>query len=178
MEKVKEYRINVRQFLTKPNPKYPNKAPVPMRTMFGQITKETEKAIYVVMKGKPEPTDTCMRCGRGLDHPVSVLYGIGPECGMHYHISPFSTKEELDAQMDILKANLADVVYEGWLPKGYITYEETGETVEKAETELEASNKDLAKKAEKKPEPAVLEPVKADKELAKKLASEFNKMFK
>jgi len=178
MEKVKEYKINVRQFLTKPNPKYPNKAPVPMRTMFGQITKETDKAIYVVMQGKPYPSDVCMRCGRQIDHPVSILYSVGPECGKHYHINPFSTMEELDAHYEALRATLAEVTYEGWLPKGYIEYEETGEEIEKVKTELELSKKDLAKKAEKKPEPVVLEPVKADKELATKLASEFNKMFK
>jgi hypothetical protein len=33
-------------------------------------------------------TSTCMCCGRGLDHPVSVKYGIGPICNARWGVYP------------------------------------------------------------------------------------------
>ncbi|QST02581.1 hypothetical protein IMZ31_24330 (plasmid) [Pontibacillus sp. ALD_SL1] len=126
MEKVKELRVKVKPFLTKRNPKYPDKIPVPMRTMFGYSTRETANGIHMVLKGKPEPSSHCLHCGRVIKHPVSLLYGIGPICGGHYHVNPLESEEELNLRMEEIKQKLANVVWEGWLPKNYIEWEETG----------------------------------------------------
>lgn len=125
-----EIKVTVRQFLTKPNDKKPGKKPVPMRTMFGYLTQETDKAVYVHLKGKPMPSSVCLHCGRSLDHPVSVLYGIGPICGGHFHINPLNSKEELDKAMEDIRKNLSDVTWSGWLPKSAIEVEMTGEQIE------------------------------------------------
>lgn len=135
MELVRELKVTVRQFLTKSNPNYPSRKPVPMRTMFGYSTKETEKGIYMVLRGKPEPSTTCLHCNRKLTHPVSLLYGIGPHCGEHFHISPYETEEELNQNIEELKKTLADITWEGWLPKNHIEWEETDEFVEVIKTE-------------------------------------------
>ncbi len=130
MEKVKELRVTVRQFLTKPNSNYPDRVPVPMRTMFGYTTHESTNGIYMVLKGKPEPSEVCLHCGRELTHPVSVLYGIGPTCGKHFHINPLESEEALSEAIEEIRSKLSDVVWEGWLPKAYIDYTETGEEIE------------------------------------------------
>lgn len=130
MEKVKEYKITVNQFLTKPSDRYPDRKPVPMRTMFGYMLKETERGVYVVMKAKPMPTTTCLVCNRKLTHPVSLLYGIGPECGKHYWRNP-GTDEDLEQYIEELRKRLDDIVWEGWLPKNYIKMEATGNEIEK-----------------------------------------------
>jgi hypothetical protein len=139
MNKVKELRVTVRQFLTKPseNPKFADRKPVPMRTMFGYVIEERGNSVKVALMGKPEPSSVCLHCGRTLNHPVSVLYGIGPICGQHFHINPFDTEEELKAQMEELKEKLAAVTWEGWLPRGHIEMEETGNEIEPFGTKVE-----------------------------------------
>lgn len=113
--KVQEYKIEVRQFLTRPsdNPQYKDKKPVPMRTMFGYILQETPKGVKVRMKGKPMPASVCLHCGITLTHPVSLLYGIGQVCGQHFHINPLSSEEELKQQYESIRQKLADVTWEG-----------------------------------------------------------------
>lgn len=156
VKRVKEFKISVRQFLTKPstNPQYRDKAPVPMRVMFGYITQETPNGVYVKMKGKPQPAGVCFHCGRQLTHPVSLLVGIGPECGKHYHESPMP-KEMLDKWYQELKQNMHNVTWEGWLPRAHIAIEETGvfldiEEEKKAEPVIVSE-----RKAIKAPEPVV-----------------------
>jgi len=137
LEKTKELRVTVRQFLTKPNERYRDKPPVPMRTMFGYSTNESDRGIYMVLRGKPEPSNVCLHCGKVLNHPVSVLYGIGPTCGKHFHINPLESEEALKEAMESIKAKLNDIVWEGWLPKDHITWEETGKLVELPKEEEE-----------------------------------------
>lgn len=68
----------------------------------------------------PLKIDVCMRCGRTLTHPVSRLYGIGPECGGHAHINPFNTEEELYAALDKVKEQLSEIKWRGWVIKSAI----------------------------------------------------------
>jgi predicted nucleic acid-binding Zn-ribbon protein len=148
--KVKEYKVKVRQFLTRSKDN-----PVPMRIMFGWIEKETQKGVYVHLQGKAEPSDVCMKCGKVLTHPVSLLYGVGPECGGHYHNSPMP-KDALEAWFEEIKKNMNDVTWEGWLPRFHIEMEETGK-----EIEAEEPKTDEPKAEEKKAdEPKVEEPKK------------------
>lgn len=93
---------------------------------------ETSKAFYLYGHGSGETTKTgvCCKCGRKLTHPVSVLLGIGPECGQHWHdwnaVGGY-TEENLER----LRVLLRDIKVEGWIPKSQIVNEsDTTETVE------------------------------------------------
>ncbi|UPI11436.1 hypothetical protein [Bacillus phage YungSlug] len=156
IENHKEVKVTVRQFLTKSN-----KNPVPMRIMFGYVERETPKAVYVHLRAKPVPSTICLRCARTLKHPVSLLYGVGPECGGHYHVSPLEDEEQLEAYVEKLRENMKDITWEGWLPKGHIQVEETG-----VDLEIEV--------AEPEPEPEKKEPElpPVDEELVNMLAFE------
>ena len=118
------YIIKVRQYMTKPaspdfdfQVKWNNNIPMPFRIMKGRVLKETRGMVMVDCVAVPLKTDVCMRCGRTLTHPVSRLYGIGPECGGHAHINPFDTEEELYAALDKVKEQLAEIKWRGWIIK-------------------------------------------------------------
>jgi hypothetical protein len=118
-------KIKVRQWLTKPgdfHDKFNNGKPLPMRTMVGRIVKESARMYYIEVHGRPEPSSTCLHCGRRLTHPVSLLYGIGPVCGQHFHISPIG-EDELDRYMEEIRSKLAEVKWSGWVPKAHVTIE-------------------------------------------------------
>jgi len=78
------------------------------------IIGETEKAYKVDGRAIATPTSICRHCGRDLTHPVSVLYGIGPECGKHYHIP----QEEKDIEK--IRDMITSITYQGWIPKSGI----------------------------------------------------------
>jgi len=86
-----------------------------LNEMAGVVTRETAKAIYFEGEGLATPTTRCRACGRALTHPVSVLYGIGPECGGHWHIAP----QGVDAVEEIRK-RIQAIRYAGWLPKRFV----------------------------------------------------------
>lgn len=121
------YIIKVRQYMTKPatpefdfQKKWNNDIPMPFRIMKGRALKETRGMVYMDCHAVPLETSVCMRCGRTLTHPVSRLYGIGPECGGHAHINPFETKEELYAELESVRAKLLDIKWRGWIIKSAI----------------------------------------------------------
>lgn len=125
----KLWRITVRQYMTRKGDKdfrfheeRNNGIPMPMRTMVGEILDETRGLVKMRLRGAimSKPMSSCMVCGRTITHPVSLLYGIGPECGKHYHINPFSTEEELRAYYDSLKRKVEEVTWEGWIIKSAI----------------------------------------------------------
>ena len=118
------YIIKVRQYMTKPaspefdfQAKWNSNIPMPFRIMKCRVLKETRGMVMVDCIATPLKTDVCMRCGRTLTHPVSRLYGIGPECGGHAHINPFDTEEELYAALDKVKEQLAEIKWRGWIIK-------------------------------------------------------------
>lgn len=121
------YLIKVRQYMTKPaspefdfQARWNNNVPMPFRIMEGRVLKETRGMLMMECHAVPLKTDICMRCGRPLTHPVSRLYGIGPECGSHAHINPFETEEELYAALDFVRENLANIRWRGWIIKSAI----------------------------------------------------------
>ncbi|MNW28227.1 hypothetical protein D3C74_50480 [compost metagenome] len=132
---VDEYKVTVSQFLTRPSvdPKYADKEPVPFRIMFGYVVEETQNGIYLKLEGKAAPSDICFVCGRTLKHPVSLLYGIGPDCGKHMHNSPMP-KNEIEAWFEELKTKMKNTTWEGWLPKAYVKLEPTGKKVTPSKT--------------------------------------------
>jgi hypothetical protein len=116
MQKEK-VQVKVRQWLTRTDSN-----PLPCREMAGIVERETAKAILLNLHGFLAPTSSCIRCGRTLTHPVSLLYGIGPECGSHFHINPLASVGELEAVYEQMKRNMEAVTWKGWIPKSSIEY--------------------------------------------------------
>ena len=124
---IVEYRITVRRYMTEKSSagfdfmaKFNNDNPMPLRTMIGTIEKETRGMVYMKLHGQAEPVIKCMRCGRTLTNPVSMKYGIGPEC---------ITKVPFIMDLDIndvegIKKKLVDVKWEGWIIKSSILQKE------------------------------------------------------
>lgn len=122
-ESALQYRITVKKYMTeKASPgfdfmaKWNNDNPMPLRTMIGIIEKETKGMIYMKLHGQAEATVKCMRCGRTLTNPISMKYGIGPECITKV---PFIMNLNID-DIDGIKKKLADVKWEGWIIKSAI----------------------------------------------------------
>jgi hypothetical protein len=142
-----EYEIKVRQFVTKFNDN-----PMPARIMYGFVEGETEKAYKIDVRMKPNPTSVCMKCGRTLTHPVSLLYGIGPECSKAYYEHPY-TEEYVKNNFEELRQRMAEVKWSGWIPKSGLEYME-----EVREVEVEAEKPKKTTKGLK----AVQKPKKED----------------
>lgn len=121
------YLVKVQAYMTKPatpefnfQSKWNNDNPMPFRVMQGRVLKETRGMLYMECHAVVRETDTCMRCGRPISHPVSRLYGLGPECGGHAHINPFDTKEELMDSLQSVQDKLAKIKWRGWIIKSAI----------------------------------------------------------
>lgn len=121
------YVIKVKQYMTKPaSPEFDfmsqwnDNVPMPFRVMTGKVVKETRGMVMMDLHCEPFRTDFCMRCGRPLTHPVSKLYGVGPECGGHAHINPFETEAQLKAAIGDVRKKLAEVTWRGWIIKSAI----------------------------------------------------------
>lgn len=94
--------------------------PMPLRTMFVVVYQETRGMYQVLATAVRRPSMHCMMCGKAITHPVSRLYGLGPECSHHLYINPFSTEEELEAHLDEVDAKFAKVQWKGWIIKKHI----------------------------------------------------------
>lgn len=121
------YIIKVRSYMTKQSTpdfdfhdKWNNGTPMPFQIMEGRVLKETRGMLMMECHGIPLKTETCIRCGKPLSHPVSRLYGLGPECGSHAYINPYETEDELYSHLDEVKQKLAAVKWRGWIIKSAI----------------------------------------------------------
>lgn len=92
--------------------------PMPMRQMRGVVIAETKGMYYMMVRGYTAPVSTCLHCGRKLTHPVSLLFGIGPICGEHFHQRPAGVDMEKFYQE--LQDALPQVTWSGWIPKSGI----------------------------------------------------------
>ena len=128
-----QYRITVKQYMTKKSSpefdfmlKWNNDNPMPLRTMIGTVEKETRGMVYMKLHGDiyAEKICTCMKCGRQLTNPVSQYFGIGPECGNHNYVNPFSSQEELKMAVSAYRKQLQNIQWEGWIIKSAITEKE------------------------------------------------------
>lgn len=130
LRKGHEYIVRVKSWMTKQttDPSFDfmshwNKnIPMPLRVMRGRVLSETRGMVYMELRACPLKTDYCMKCGKPLTHPVSRLYGLGPECGGHYHINPFNTEEELEAAIQEVRQKLNNVTWTGWIAKSGVEY--------------------------------------------------------
>lgn len=133
----KSYIIKVKKYMTQPSTpqfdfmkRWNNNEPMPFRVMVGRVVEETKGMVLMDLHCKPLETDYCMRCGLQLTNPVSRLYGLGPECGGHAYINPFSTEEQLYAALDEVQDKLANIKWYGWVIKSAI---ETAKEVQDGE---------------------------------------------
>ena len=130
MRKGHEYIVKVKRWMTQETTddsfdfmRHWNKnIPMPMRVMRGRVLSETRGMLYMELRACVLKTDYCMKCGKPLSHPVSRLYGLGPECGKHYHINPFETEEELHAAIQEVRNKLSNITWTGWIAKSGVEY--------------------------------------------------------
>ena len=127
IESKAQYRITVKKYMTeKASPgfdfmaKWNNDNPMPLRTMVGTVEKETRGMVYMKLHGQAEAVVKCMRCGRTLTNPVSMKYGIGPECITKV---PFIMNLDMN-DVDGIKQRLVDVVWTGWVIKSAVVEKE------------------------------------------------------
>ena len=125
VRKGHEYIVRVKKWMTEETKssdfdfmeRWNNNIPMPFRVMRGRVLSETRGMVFMELRACVLKTDYCMRCGRPLTHPVSRLYGLGPECGGHAHINPFNTEEELQAAIHEVRKKLNDITWKGWIAK-------------------------------------------------------------
>ena len=130
MRKGHEYIVKVKRWMTEKTTddsfdfmRHWNKnIPMPLRVMRGRVLSETRGMLYMELRACALRTDYCMKCGKPLTHPVSRLYGLGPECGSHYHINPFDTEEELKAAIHEVRKKLSQITWSGWIAKSGVEY--------------------------------------------------------
>ena len=122
----REYIVRVKKWMTEDkmdfNGSWNNGRGMPFRVMYGRVLKETRGMVYMELKARRLKTDYCMKCGRPITHPVSRLYGLGPECGGHYHINPFETEEQLRQAVKEIDEKLNAIQWSGWISKSGIEY--------------------------------------------------------
>lgn len=133
VQNATQYKITVKKYMTqKGSPafdfmtKWNKDVPMPLRTMIGTVEKETRGMVYMKLHGDiyAEKICTCMKCGRALTNPVSQFFGIGPECGGHNYVNPFSSQEELKAAVSAYKMQLQNIKWEGWIIRSSIISKE------------------------------------------------------
>lgn len=95
---------------------------IPMLIMFGKILRETDKSYLIEARGKPEPTEFCLHCGRRLTNKVSMYYGLGPVCGQHYYITNI-TEANLELKFEEIRRKMSNIYWQGWIPKSAVTIE-------------------------------------------------------
>lgn len=101
-------------------PLFAKKSNIPV-IFVAKILAQTEKAVYLYGHGTihSKKTGKCCACGRQLTHPVSVILGIGPECGKHYwnwdSIGGYDEKN-IEQVMTYLQSMKVDQ----WIPKSVI----------------------------------------------------------
>lgn len=129
MRRGHEYIVKVKQWMTKPASAefdfmdhWNRNIPMPLRVMRGRVLSETRGMLYMELRACPMKTEQCMKCGKPLTHPVSRLYGLGPECGGHYHINPFDTEQELHEAIEEIRQKLNNVTWTGWIAKSGVEY--------------------------------------------------------
>lgn len=127
MEIGKSYRIRVKNYMTQPatssfdfQDKWNNGFPMPFVIMRGEVLKETRGMYYMDLHAEAEQTNVCLCCGRPLTNKISMIYGLGPECGNHAYINPFDTKEELKEHFEDVKEKIREVKWSGWVIKSAI----------------------------------------------------------
>lgn len=126
------YRITVKQYMTRQATpefdfmaKWNNNIPMPLITMVGEKVKETNGMVYMDLHGDitTKITQQCLKCGKPITNDVSKYFGMGPKCGCHNYVNPFSTEEELKSAVGEYRKKLQNIKWEGWIIKSAIVEE-------------------------------------------------------
>lgn len=119
----------------------------------GVVPTKTDKAVYVYGHGSmiTRKTGRCCVCGRTLTHPVSVVLGIGPQCGGHWWdwkaIGGY-TEENIERLKNEMKTLMKNMLVDSWMPRSVIisAVEESEEVVQIPEGHKMMERKQEAKK--------------------------------
>lgn len=84
----------------------------------GDVIAQSAKAYLVKGHAVAQPSDTCLRCGLTLTHPISLKVGYGAECCEKLGIPWEATAKDIKK----LKKRIEEIKYEGWLPKSRVTF--------------------------------------------------------
>lgn len=121
------YRVTVKKYMTEPatrefdfQDKWNNGVPMPLCVMQGKVIKETRGMYYMNLKGTAKQTCICSVCGKKLTNPISMIYGIGPECNEKIGLIRIDTEEEAKEKYEEIKNHLVDIKWEGWVIKSSI----------------------------------------------------------
>lgn len=87
--------------------------------------KESARGVYLYGHFTTETTNmgVCCRCARTLTHPVSIVLGIGPECGGHYwdwDLVGGYTMENVERLKREIGSKMKDIVIDQWFPRSII----------------------------------------------------------
>ena len=133
-------KIKVKAYMTKKSSpdfdfmlKCNNDNPMPFRIMVGDVIKETAGMVYMKLHADitSKKTAVCMKCGRTITNPVSMYFGLGPECGQHNYTNPFESEEELEKAVKAYRQELNKITWEGWIIKSAIEESEELDIVTK-----------------------------------------------
>src|SRR5690606_8138241 len=86
--------------------------------MVGDIVDETAQAIRFRGRIPAIRRTHCLRCGRELTHPVSLIVGIGPFCAEKLGID--RSRYEVLPPEDVARL-LGEIVVDLWIPKSVVT---------------------------------------------------------
>jgi len=84
------------------------------------VVRETEKAVYLYGHGIKAADGTCMKCGRRLTHPGSIIIGIGPECLGNWDMRDIVLDNLTEADIKRIEAKATERKIDQWVPKSCI----------------------------------------------------------
>ena len=99
------------------NTTFNNGVQMPLRTMYGRITKETKSMYYMELHGKVTVTARCICCGRTITNKISTFYGVGRECAKKLQIPIIENNYELEKYKNIIEDKLSNISWSGWIKK-------------------------------------------------------------
>ena len=89
------------------------------RELVGEVKTTTERGVLFAGAASVRETSHCLRCGRGIQNPVSMKVGYGPDCSEMLGIPRDFSEDEVEA---IRAALVANTQVELWLPKSKIEF--------------------------------------------------------
>jgi len=73
-------------------------------------------AVYLYGHGTTDPEGRCLKCGRLLTHPGSILIGIGPECLKNWAARDIRLETMTDADREELLSRVRSIQVDHWIP--------------------------------------------------------------
>lgn len=81
-----------------------------------ELRKSKGGAVYLYGHGTTDPEGRCIKCGRILNHPGSILIGIGPECLKNWAARDIRLETMTDADREELLSRVRSVQVDHWIP--------------------------------------------------------------